>query len=64
MRFVPPYLLGKLQLLLSCEEGQDLVEYALIIALISLASVAGMDALAGDINNAFTSVGSAITSSI
>lgn len=44
MRLVPPYPLGKLELLLSREEGQDLVEYALIIALISFASVAGMAA--------------------
>jgi len=46
------------------EEGQDLVEYALIVALISLAAVAGMNALAGDINSAFTTVGSKLSTSI
>lgn len=46
------------------EEGQDLVEYALIVALISLAAVAGMTALAGDINSAFNTVGSKLSTSI
>ena len=35
----------KIQNLLSREEGQDLIEYALIVALISLAATAGMKAL-------------------
>ncbi len=54
----------KLQNLLSSEEGQDLVEYALIVALISLAAVAGMNTLAGDINTAFTNVGAKLSTSI
>ena len=49
---------------LSSEEGQDLVEYALIVALISLAAVAGMNTLAGDIKTAFTTVGGNLTNSI
>jgi pilus assembly protein Flp/PilA len=49
---------------LSNEEGQDLVEYALIVALISLAAVVGMQALAGDINSAFNTVGSKLSTSI
>lgn len=49
---------------LSNEEGQDLVEYALIVALISLAAVVGMNALASDINSAFNTVGSTLNSSI
>lgn len=64
MRLSIPFLLEKLQLLLSREEGQDLVEYALIVALISLAAVAGMSTLAGDINTAFNNVGSTIVSTI
>ena len=39
------------------EEGQDLVEYALILALIALAATVGMQSLANDINSAFTSLG-------
>lgn len=45
-----------LKSLLAQEEGQDLVEYALIIALVSLALVAGLTALAGGIDNAFDAV--------
>jgi len=39
------------------EEGQDLVEYALIIALIALACVAGLQGLATAIQAAFTNIG-------
>jgi len=39
------------------ESGQDLVEYALVVALIALAATAGMTALAGNITSAFQSVG-------
>ncbi len=38
------------------EEGQDLVEYALIIALVSIALVAGLGALAGGIGGVFTNI--------
>lgn len=64
MRFDFSFLLGRLQLLLSREEGQDLVEYALIVALISLAAVAGMSTLATDINGAFNTVGNTLSTSI
>lgn len=37
-------------------EGQDLIEYALLAALIALAAMAGMSALAGGINAKFESV--------
>jgi pilus assembly protein Flp/PilA len=46
------------------EEGQDLIEYALVVALIAFAAIAGMNTLAGDINQAFSSIGSKLTSSI
>ena len=48
--------------LLEREEGQDLVEYALILALIALAATIGMKALADDINAAFLSLGSTLSS--
>jgi pilus assembly protein Flp/PilA len=44
------------------EEGQDLVEYALLIALIAFACVAGMGKLANDINATFTALGTQLTS--
>ena len=40
------------------ESGQDLIEYALVIALIALAATAGMSTLATGINSAFTKIGS------
>jgi pilus assembly protein Flp/PilA len=46
------------------EEGQDLVEYALLIALIALAVTAGMSSLAVAINTAFSTLGSKLTSSV
>lgn len=47
-----------LRALIEREEGQDLVEYALIVALIALAATAGMKGLADAINNAFSNLGS------
>lgn len=57
----------KLQMLkasLKDEQGQDLIEYALVVALIAFAAVAGMNAVAGKINGAFTSIGSMLDSAI
>jgi pilus assembly protein Flp/PilA len=54
----------KIQSLLSREDGQDLIEYALIVALVSLAATAGMQNLAGDINNAFNAIGNTLNSNI
>jgi len=39
------------------ESGQDLIEYALVVALISLAAVAAMSGLSTAIGGAFTSAG-------
>ena len=44
------------------EEGQDLVEYVLLVVVISLTAIAGMKTLAGDINTAFSNAGSNLTS--
>lgn len=38
------------------EKGQDLVEYALIVALIAFAAIVGMNDLANGINSAFNSI--------
>ena len=43
------------------EEGQDLVEYALLVALVALAATAGMSALATKINLEFTNLGTSLT---
>ena len=44
------------------EEGQDLIEYALIVALIAFAATAGMSSLASGINTAFSNIGTTLTS--
>jgi pilus assembly protein Flp/PilA len=44
------------------EEGQDLIEYALLVALVALAATAGMNALATKINTTFTNLGTSLTS--
>ncbi len=44
------------------QSGQDLIEYALVVALIALAATAGMSSVATQINNAFTRVGSHLAS--
>ena len=43
-------------------EGQDLIEYALLAALIALAAMAGMSALASGINSKFEAVSKALGS--
>ena len=43
------------------EEGQDLVEYALLIALIAFACTSGMSHLATSINAAFDSIAGKLT---
>ena len=52
-----------LQILMD-ENGQDLIEYALVVALIAFAATAGMGTLAADINNAFIKIGTKLTTAI
>jgi pilus assembly protein Flp/PilA len=54
----------KMQVLLKSEEGQDLIEYALVVALIGFAATAGMSTLATTINNAFGNIGTTLSSYI
>jgi pilus assembly protein Flp/PilA len=44
--------------------GQDLIEYALVAALIAFAAVAGMNGVSGKINDAFSTIGSKLTSAL
>jgi pilus assembly protein Flp/PilA len=46
------------------DEGQDLIEYALVVALIAFAAVVGMNTVAGGINDAFSKISSKLTSAI
>jgi len=47
----------KLHSLVAHEEGQDLVEYALVIVLVSIASVASLGTLAHKITGVFSTIG-------
>jgi len=53
-----------LSVFVSDESGQDLIEYALVAALIGLGATAAMGALAGNISTAFSTVGSKLTTSV
>jgi pilus assembly protein Flp/PilA len=46
------------------ERGQDLIEYALVVALIAFAAVAGMNTVATKINAAFSAIGSKLDSAM
>lgn len=46
---------------LSEENGQDLIEYALVVALIAFAATAGMNSVANQINTAFANIGNKLT---
>ena len=47
--------------LVNDESGQDLIEYALVAALVGLGAVASMKTLATAINGAFTNIGTTLT---
>jgi pilus assembly protein Flp/PilA len=54
----------KFQDLASREEGQDLVEYALVVALIAFGATAGMKSLATGLNTAFGGISTTLGSYI
>ncbi len=53
-------LCAKFQGLKNGEEGQDLVEYALLIALIALVCIAGVNNVASAINSVFSNISSGL----
>jgi pilus assembly protein Flp/PilA len=54
----------RIQEQLSREEGQDLIEYALLVALIAFGAVAGLHTVANAINNTFMNISSTLTASL
>ena len=46
------------------EQGQDLIEYALLVAFVAFAATAGMQSLAASINTAFSNIGTDLTNAI
>jgi pilus assembly protein Flp/PilA len=58
------FVLSSLARLHRDEEGQGLVEYLLILALVAFAATAGMGSLASYLNQAFSDVGSLLNAYI
>ena len=54
----------KVEDLMTREDGQDLVEYALVVSLLSLAATAAMGSLATAINGAFTAIGDKLSGAL
>jgi pilus assembly protein Flp/PilA len=54
-------LRGSLRSIVADRGGQDLIEYALVVALIAFAAAAGMSAVATKINTAFTNIGTKVS---
>ena len=50
----------KFQNLTTGEEGQDLVEYALLLTMISLALISGISGLASAVNSTFSNISSSL----
>ena len=46
------------------EEGQDLVEYALVVALIAFGAIAGMKGLSTGLNHAFSQIALTLTTNV
>jgi len=47
---------ARLRSLMQGEEGQDLIEYALVVALIAFGATAGMSALATAVSTVFSNI--------
>jgi pilus assembly protein Flp/PilA len=61
MKFDLLNLYTRLQRPIWREEGQDLLEYALVVALIAFAATAGMSSVATDVNALFVQIGTIFT---
>jgi len=53
-----------LSALIRDESGQDLIEYALVAAIIALGATAAMTTLAGSITAAFNKIGTSLTTAV
>ena len=46
------------------DSGQDMIEYSLVAALLGLGAIASMKGLATKVGNAFTDIGTTLTTSV
>ena len=58
------HLLTRIQTLRAAEDGQDLVEYALVVALVAFGATAALKTLGTGLNHAFTNISSTLASSL
>jgi pilus assembly protein Flp/PilA len=54
-------IITRMRALVRGEEGQDLLEYALLTALIALAATVAISQAGDEVNNIFTSITAALT---
>lgn len=64
MRLSIGILYSRIQGLLSQEEGQDLVEYALVVALIALGAITAMNGLSTEITSVFSSITTSLSTAV
>jgi pilus assembly protein Flp/PilA len=57
-------LFVRLQSLMVREDGQDLVEYALVVALVAFGATAALQQVGVGLNNAFSNISSTLASSL
>ena len=58
------WMLSGMQHLIKREEGQDLIEYALVLASLAFATIASMNALAVAIGTALINAGTVLTNAV
>jgi len=57
-------MMKMLKTLVADDSGQDLIEYALVAALVGLGAIASMKGLANSLENTFTSISAALTAAV
>ena len=57
-------LIAKMDAFRALEEGQNLVEYGLIVALIAFGATLAMQSLGSGLNSAFTQISATLSSSL
>ena len=60
MNYLILRLVCRFQTLTNSDEGQDLIEYALLTSLIALAAIAGVDKVATAVTGIFTKISTSI----
>ncbi|MGC9224462.1 MAG: Flp family type IVb pilin [Terracidiphilus sp.] len=62
MQDIPLYLYVKLQSLTRSEDGQDLVEYALLISFIALVCIAAIAPVGSSLSKMYSNIGTSVGS--